>query len=71
MEITSRQTIPPKETYKAYLLREESIEFLYQNRINKHTEEVNLNNNVSQDWENLKSVIHKTAAETLGKEEKQ
>jgi hypothetical protein len=43
---------------------------LYQNRTNNYTEEVNLNNNVNIDWESLKSVIHKTAAETLGKRRK-
>jgi hypothetical protein len=35
--------------------------------MNNYTEEVNLNNNVNQDWESLKSVTHKTSAETLGK----
>jgi hypothetical protein len=39
--------------------------------MNKYIEEVNLNNNINEVWENLKSsVIHKTATETLGERKK-
>jgi hypothetical protein len=38
--------------------------------MNKYIEAVNLNNNFFQVWENLKSVIHKTATVTLRKREK-
>jgi hypothetical protein len=52
------------------LLREESVKHLYKNTINKQTVELNLNNNISQVWEKIKYVVHKTAKETLGKRKK-
>lgn len=35
--------------------------------MSKYIRKVNLNNNVNQDWENLKSVTHIIAIKSLGK----
>jgi hypothetical protein len=69
-KIKSQQGMPPKETYKVHLLREENFRLLYKNRMNKYIEEINLNNNTNQAWENFKSTVHKTATELLGKRKK-
>jgi hypothetical protein len=69
-QITLQQTVLLKEMYKVHLLREKNIELLYQNRMNKYIEQINLNNNVNHDCKHLKSVILKQQQKHWRKEEK-
>jgi alpha-glucuronidase len=56
--------------YKIKLLNDSSIKWLYQRRINSQTGNIPKNNDVEKEWQNLKTIIHNAAYESLGKYKK-
>jgi hypothetical protein len=55
-----------KETYKVHLLKEDSVKYLYHNRVNKVLQQNPISRNINTEWESLKDII-KAATESLGK----
>jgi hypothetical protein len=56
--------------YKIKLLNDNSIKWLYQRRINSQIGNIPINNDVEKEWQNLKTIIHNAAYESLGKYKK-
>lgn len=59
-----------EEVFKVYLLEEESIRKLYQNRLQKHLERNVMNENLNEEWEDMKTCILNAACEAIGKKKK-
>lgn len=55
-----------KEVFKVYLFNEDSIRYLYQNKLNQELNENEAKNDMEQEWLNLEKEIKKAALEALG-----
>lgn len=51
---------------KVYLMNEDSIKTLYQQRSQKYNKEIKPNKEINDEWKNIKEIIMTTATETLG-----
>jgi len=56
--------------YKVYLIKEESIRRLYQQRLAKNLSEYPRASTISKEWENIKISIKKAANEAIGTKKK-
>ena len=56
--------------YKVYLLHEESIQRLYQQRLSKNLSEYPRASTIDKEWENIKIAIKKAANEAIGTKKK-
>jgi hypothetical protein len=56
-----------KEAYKVHVLKEDSVKYLYRNRVNKVLQQSPMSRNFNTEWESLKDIIIKAATESLGK----
>ena len=56
--------------YKVYLLQEESIQRLYQQRLAKNLSEYPRASTIDKEWENIKMAIKKAANEAIGTKKK-
>ncbi|KAJ4436804.1 hypothetical protein ANN_16936 [Periplaneta americana] len=56
--------------FKIHLLQEESIRQLYQNRLNLYLTKSSINNNINQEWTEIKEIIIRAATEALGTRKK-
>jgi hypothetical protein len=56
-----------KETYEVHLLKEDSVKYLYHNRVIKVLQQNPMSRNINTEWESLKDIIIKAATESLGK----
>lgn len=54
--------------YKLRNLHDNSIEWLYKRRLDLALAEVNISNNIEEEYENIKSLVKKIATEVLGEE---
>jgi hypothetical protein len=58
------------EIFKVYLLEQESICNLYQERINQHLQAKSISENIEEEWENLKEILTKAAKEGICQKKK-
>ncbi|XP_054708323.1 uncharacterized protein LOC129218133 [Uloborus diversus] len=61
---------PEEEVFRIPLLQEDSIRNVYQKRLNQLIREADSNDNVNEEWDNIKNLIQKAAYEALGKSRK-
>ena len=59
-----------EEVFKIYLLQDDSVKTLYQNRLNQRLQLIEINENIEKEWENIKYCIEEAAKEALGKKRK-
>lgn len=62
--------IKNEEVFKVYLLQDESIRRLYQNRLNILLQQTETKDNIEMEWGNIKQCIKEAAAEALGRKKK-
>ena len=55
-----------KEVFKVYLLEQESIRRLYQDRLNRHLNSIPSGNSIEEEWRNMKRIIVQAANEAIG-----
>ena len=70
MKNNSRFTANGKEVYKVYLLEDESMRNLYQNRINKHLQNLIAKEEIEKEWQNIQQIIKESADEAVGRKKK-
>lgn len=67
---TKKENGSKKQTFKVYLLKEDSIRRLYCQRLDKYLDQRGISLNVNTEWEDLKQIIIQAATEALGKRNK-
>lgn len=61
---------PEGDVYKVYLLQEDSIKYLYQQRLLQYLQSQETKDDINQEWNNIKNCIHQAATEAVGKKKK-
>lgn len=64
------KTINSEEVYKVYLLQDDGIKYLYQQRLGAYLANINTENDINREWENIRACIEKSAHEVIGRRKK-
>lgn len=67
---TSKNVNTESALFKVHLLKEDSIRTLFQNRLENYVTLKQRDNNINQEWNNIKEAIIKAATEVLGTRKK-